>query len=154
MGLDKKIWFWKDEENSQIPYNIIINKESLLRFINYTNLSIAADTSLKINGHRDDGRLRLLKRWQWSRGICGAAGPEAIAQHARLDREMEEEFDEGTATLFPSDRYFLRDYSPYQVRLLDLVTKQNWVASVQTALCAFVLAGQPARTNTLYCYFQ
>ena len=93
--------------------------------------------------------------WQFQNGIVhSAAGPEAIAQHARLDREMEEEFDEGTATLFPSDRYFLRDYSPYQVRLLDLVTKQNWVASVQAARRAFVLAGQPARTTTLHRYFQ
>ena len=72
--------------------------------------------------------------WQFCNGIVhSAAGPNAFAQHARLDRKVEEEFDEGTNTLFPSDRHFLWNYSPYQVRLLDLVTKQNWVASVQAA---------------------
>ena len=51
--------------------------------------------------------------WQFCNGIVhSAAGPDAIAQHTRLDREMEEEFDEGTDTLFPSDRHFLWNYSP------------------------------------------
>ena len=54
--------------------------------------------------------------WQFCNGIVrSAAGPDAIAQHARFDRKIDEEFAEGTNTLFPSDRYFLWEYSPYQV---------------------------------------
>ena len=93
--------------------------------------------------------------WQFRNGIVhSAAGPNALAQHARLDCKTDEEFAEGTQTPFLSDCYFLWDYSPYQVQLLDLVTKQNWVASVQTTRRAFVQARQPARTTTLHCYFQ
>ena len=61
---------------------------------------------------------------QFRNGIVhSAVGPDAIAQHAQLDCKIDEEFAEGTNTLFPSDCYFLRDYSPYQVQFLNLVTK-------------------------------
>lgn len=93
--------------------------------------------------------------WQFQNGIVhSTAGPDAITHLVCLDCKIEYKFNEGTSTLFPSDHYFLQDYSPFHVWVLPLVTKQNWVASLQDVRCVFVMAGQSAVTNTLHCHFQ
>ena len=92
--------------------------------------------------------------WRFRNGVAhGSDGPEILAHHSRLNREIGHQFLEGFATLLPVDRHRLRNSTPSQVRALNLVTKQNWVASLQAAWKAFSMAGQPTGHPTLHNFF-
>ena len=51
------------------------------------------------------------------------------------------------------DQHRLRKWTLSQVQNLDLVSKQNWVASIKAACRAFKREGQPSCNGTLHAYF-
>ena len=92
--------------------------------------------------------------WQFCNGVCHSSdGPEALAHHSRLNQEIDYQFMEGAGTLLKDDKHRIRNWTLTQVRNLDLVSKQNWVASIQAARKAFEKAGQQSGNGTLHAYF-
>ena len=92
--------------------------------------------------------------WQFRNGVCHSSdGPEALAHHSRLNQEIDYQFMEGAGTLLKDDKHRIRNWTLTQVRNLDLVSKQNWVASIQAARKAFEQAGQQSGNGTLHAYF-
>ena len=93
--------------------------------------------------------------WQFCNGVCHSNdGPEALAHHSRLNQEIEYQFREGVSGLLENNKHRIRKWTLPQVRNLDIVTKQNWVTSIQAARTAFEKAGQQSGNGTLHAYFQ
>lgn len=93
-------------------------------------------------------------QWQFYNGVCHSSNrPKALARHSRLNQEIEYQFMEGAGTLLKDDKHYLHNWTLTQVRNLDLVSKQNWVASIQAARKAFEKAGQQSGNSTLHAYF-
>ena len=91
--------------------------------------------------------------WRFCNGVAhGSDRTEILAHHSCLNREIGYQFLEGFATLYLVDQH--RNYTPSQVRALNLVSKQNWVASIQAACKAFSMTGQPTGNPTLHRFFQ
>ena len=92
--------------------------------------------------------------WQFCNGVCHSSdGPKALAHHSRLNQEIKYQFLEDAAGLLENNKHRIRKWTLPQVRNLDLVSKQNWVASIKVARNAFEKAGQQSGNSTLHAYF-
>ena len=92
--------------------------------------------------------------WQFCNGVCHSSnGPKALAHHSCLNHKIEYQFLENAGTLIEDDQHRIRKWTHTQMQNFDLVSKQNWVASIKPARKGFTKAGQPSGNGTLHAYF-
>ena len=93
--------------------------------------------------------------WQFRNGyVHNGDGTIATAHHARLNREINEIFEESFDCLMQRDHHLLLDSSPVTARKYNLITKQNWVASVRAAQKAFHFLEQQNQAQNIEHYFE
>ena len=72
--------------------------------------------------------------WDFRNNVLHApAGPLAVAQHYRLNQDIEEEFPLGTADLRRPDHPLFRQWTVEIFRACDIFAKKQWLESVRLA---------------------
>ena len=93
--------------------------------------------------------------WQFRNGyVHNGDGTIATAHHARLNREINEVFEDGFDCLMQRDHHLLLDSSPANAQKYNLITKQNWVDSVRLAQQAFHSLEQQNQAWNIVQYFE